>query len=148
MKPGALALVVALAAAPALTGSARAQDSGARGGLPRMAVSGDSALEARTTAIAATLRCPVCQGESVQDSPAELAQEMRALVREQLRDGKTPDEIRGYFVARYGEWILLEPRMKGLNILLYAFPVALVIGGLAFVVIVVRKWSNPESAAQ
>lgn len=147
MKSGALALVIAFAAAPGLTASAGAQDSGAQAGLPRAPVSGDSALEARTTAIAATLRCPVCQGESVQDSPAELAQEMRALVREQLREGKTPDEIRGYFVDRYGEWILLEPRMNGLNILLYAFPVALVIGGLTLIVFVVRKWTTPESAA-
>ena len=108
----------------------------------------DADLEARTTALASTLRCPVCQGESIQDSPADLAQDMRALVREQLRAGKTPEEVKAYFVGRYGEWILLEPRMSGLNILLYVFPVILVLGGLAFVVVLVRKWSasqpNPE----
>lgn len=108
----------------------------------------DSALEARTTAIAATLRCPVCQGESIQDSPSELAREMRALVRDQLREGSTPHEVRAYFVERYGEWILLEPTMKGLNVLLYVFPVALVIGGLALVAALVRKWTaagaNPK----
>jgi cytochrome c-type biogenesis protein CcmH len=109
----------------------------------------DAELEARTTAVASTLRCPVCQGESIQDSPADLAQDMRALVREQLRAGKTPEEVRAYFVGRYGEWILLEPRMTGLNILLYVFPVVLVLGGLALVVVLVRKWSasqpKPES---
>ena len=101
-------------------------------------------LEARTTAVASTLRCPVCQGESIQDSPADLAQDMRALVREQLRAGKTPEEVKAYFVGRYGEWILLEPKMTGLNILLYVFPVALVLAGLALVVVLVRKWSSPQ----
>lgn len=101
----------------------------------------DSALEARTSAVASTLRCPVCQGESIQDSPSELAREMRALVRDQLRAGRTPEEIKAYFVERYGEWILLEPTMKGLNVLLYVFPVLLVLGGLALVAVLVRKWS-------
>lgn len=103
----------------------------------------DADLEDRTSAVASTLRCPVCQGESIQDSPSQLAQDMRALVREQLRAGKTPEEVRAYFVGRYGEWILLEPRMTGLNVLLYVFPVALVLGGLALVVMLVRKWSPP-----
>ena len=104
----------------------------------------EAELEARTTAVASTLRCPVCQGESIQDSPADLAQDMRALVREQLRAGKTPEEVKAYFVGRYGEWILLEPKMTGLNILLYVFPVALVLAGLALVVVLVRKWSAPQ----
>ena len=68
---------------------------------------------------------------------------MRALVREQLRAGRTPEEVRAYFVGRYGEWILLEPKMTGLNVLLYVFPVALVLGGLALVAVLVRKWSAP-----
>lgn len=106
----------------------------------------DSALDAQVASVASTLRCPVCQGESIQDSPAELAQEMRAVVRDQLRAGKTPDEIRAYFVSRYGEWILLEPKMTGLNILLYVFPVALVIGGLVGVVVLVRRWTSAKGA--
>lgn len=107
----------------------------------------DGELEARTTAVASTLRCPVCQGESIQDSPSDLAQDMRALVREQLRAGKTPEEVKAYFVGRYGEWILLEPKMTGLNILLYVFPVVLVLGGLALVAVLVRKWSSPAPSA-
>ena len=104
----------------------------------------DPALEARVLELAAELRCPVCQGESIQDSPAELAQQMRAVVRDQLRAGRTPEEIKAYFVERYGEWILLEPKMTGLNIALYAFPVLLVIGGLAFVAVMVRRWTSPS----
>ena len=114
------------------------------GGLaPRVAPSGDAALEARTSAVAATLRCPVCQGESIQDSPAALAQQMRAVVRERLRSGETPDQVRAYFVSRYGEWILLEPEMTGLNVVLYVLPVVLVLGGLVFVVVLVRRWTTP-----
>lgn len=104
----------------------------------------DSVLDARTAAIAATLRCPVCQGESIQDSPAELAQQMRAVVRDRLRAGETPDEIKAYFVSKYGEWILLEPRMTGLNVLLYVLPVALIAGGLALVAVLVRRWTTPK----
>ena len=66
------------------------------------------------------------------------------MVRDQLRAGKTPAEIKAYFVSRYGEWILLEPKMTGLNILLYAFPVVLVAGGLWVVAVLVRKWSAPN----
>ena len=142
LRPAAT-LMVALCVAP----TARAQSAEARP-RPSVAVAADSALESRTAAVASTLRCPVCQGESIQDSPAQLAQDMKAIVRDQLRAGKTPDEIRAYFVARYGEWILLEPAMRGLNVLLYVFPVALVIGGLALVVVLVRRWSKPETSTQ
>lgn len=102
----------------------------------------DSALDERTAAVARTLRCPVCQGESIQASPSELAQQMRTLVRDRLRAGESPDQVRAYFVSKYGEWILLEPSMNGLNKLLYAFPVLLVIGGLAFVAVLVRRWTG------
>lgn len=105
----------------------------------------EAELDARTTAIASTLRCPVCQGESIQDSPSQLAQQMRAVVKDRLRAGESPEEIKAYFVGRYGEWILLEPKMTGLNILLYVLPVVLVLGGLAFVVMLVRRWTKAEA---
>lgn len=108
--------------------------------------SADTALEARTSAVAATLRCPVCQGESIQESPSALAQQMRAVVRDRLRAGQTPDEVRAYFVSRYGEWILLEPTMKGLNVLLYVLPIVLIGGGLVLVVFLVRRWTRQASA--
>jgi cytochrome c-type biogenesis protein CcmH len=126
--------VVAPAAVPG-----QGADSTAR----RAAAATDSALEARTSAIAATLRCPVCQGESIQDSPASLAREMRAVVKDRLRAGETPEQIKAYFVGRYGEWILLEPTTKGLNLALYILPVALVLGGLTLVVVLVRRWTAP-----
>jgi cytochrome c-type biogenesis protein CcmH len=141
----AAALVVAASsAAPAC-----AQDPSAPAARPSAeSARAEAALEARTTEVASTLRCPVCQGESIQDSPAQLAQDMRAVVRDQLRAGKTPAEIKAYFVSKYGEWILLEPAMTGLNVLLYVFPVVLVVGGLALVVVLVRRWSKPEASTQ
>jgi cytochrome c-type biogenesis protein CcmH len=108
----------------------------------------DSALEARTSAVAAKLRCPVCQGESIQDSPSTLAREMRGVVKEKLRAGETPEQIEAYFVARYGEWILLEPTTKGLNLMLYAFPFVLVIGGVTLVVFLVRRWTRAAPGAE
>ena len=107
----------------------------------------DSVLEARTSAVAATLRCPVCQGESIQDSPSELAQQMRAVVRDRLRAGESPEQIKAYFVGRYGEWILLEPKMTGLNIVLYILPVALIVAGLIVVVLLVRRWTRPVATS-
>jgi cytochrome c-type biogenesis protein CcmH len=126
-----------VAAAIAVASGVAAQQATPPGALP------DSVLEARTSAVAATLRCPVCQGESIQDSPAELAQEMRSVVKDMLREGRTPDEIRAYFVGRYGEWILLEPAMTGLNVLLYAFPIVVVLVGGVVVFMLVRRWSRP-----
>jgi cytochrome c-type biogenesis protein CcmH/NrfF len=102
-------------------------------------------LEARTTAVASTLRCPVCQGESIQDSPAELAKQMRQIVKERLRAGETPEQVQAYFMGRYGEWILLQPRKTGLNLLLYAWPVVLVLGGLTLVAMLVKRWTTPDA---
>lgn len=138
-----IAILPMTAAAFLLAGAGGAQTTAAPSPSFRPPVSTDSALEARTSAVAATLRCPVCQGESIQDSPSELAQQMRAVVRERLRAGESPEEIKAYFEARYGEWILLEPKMTGLNVILYIFPVVLAIGGLIFVVALVRKWTRP-----
>lgn len=102
---------------------------------------GDSALEARTSAVAAQLRCPVCQGLSIQDSPSELAQSMRSLVRDQLAQGKTPDQVKAYFVSKYGEWILLSPAPHGFNLLAYLIPVLIVVGGVAGIGLAVRRWT-------
>jgi cytochrome c-type biogenesis protein CcmH len=103
----------------------------------------DSALEARTSAVASQLRCPVCQGLSIQDSPSDLSQSMRAVVREQLAQGKTPEQVKAYFVSKYGEWILLAPSAHGFNLLAYAVPLLVVFGGGAGIVIAVRRWTRP-----
>jgi len=107
----------------------------------------DSVLEARTSAVAAQLRCPVCQGLSIQDSPSELSQQMRSLVRDQLAEGKSPEQVKAYFVSKYGEWILLEPVARGFNTLVYLLPLLIVVGGGALIVVVVRRWTSAAAIA-
>lgn len=107
----------------------------------------DSALDARTSAVAAQLRCPVCQGLSIQDSPSDLARSMRTIVRDQLAQGRTPEQVKAYFVSKYGEWILLEPKPHGFNLVAYAVPVLVVIGGGAVIALAVRRWTGNADAA-
>ena len=102
----------------------------------------DSALEAKVRAVASELRCPVCQGESIQDSPAALAQEMRAIVREQLAAGRTSDEVKAYFVDKYGEWILLRPRASGWNWMVYILPAVALLVGVTIVMRSARRWAT------
>jgi cytochrome c-type biogenesis protein CcmH len=105
----------------------------------------DTVLEARVRAVASELRCPVCQGESIQDSPAALAQEMRGIVREQLAAGRSPDEVKAYFVDKYGEWILLRPKAQGWNMLVYLLPLVVLLVGGAVVARATRRWTTPAS---
>jgi cytochrome c-type biogenesis protein CcmH len=101
-------------------------------------------IEDRAQAIAAALRCPVCQNLSVADSPSRLAGEMRAEVEGQLRAGRTDDEVRAFFVARYGEWVLLEPR----SLPPFLVPIAAVLVGLgAWAVVIVRRRPRAERTA-
>lgn len=106
-----------------------------------------TALERLTREVSLELRCPVCQGESIQESPAELAQEMKALVREQLAAGRTPDEVKAYFVARYGEWILLRPTTTGVNAALYWLPPVVLVAGGATVIFLARRWRRASRLA-
>ena len=101
----------------------------------------DSVLEARVREVASELRCPVCQGESIQDSPAALAQEMRAIVREQLGAGRSPAEVKAYFVDKYGEWILLRPKAQGWNMLVYVLPLVVLLLGAAVIARAMRRWT-------
>lgn len=105
----------------------------------------DSTLDAAVRAVASELRCPVCQGESIQDSPSGLAQEMRAVVREQLAAGRTPDEVKRYFADKYGEWILLRPRARGWNVLVYVLPLVALLLGAGIVMRATRRWATPRS---
>jgi cytochrome c-type biogenesis protein CcmH len=100
----------------------------------------DAELEAQVRDVASKLRCPTCRALSVQDSPSGMAQEMRDLIREQLRSGKTPDEVTSYFVDRYGEWILLKPRAEGFNWTVWLLPILMLAGGLFFVFMTARRW--------
>lgn len=99
----------------------------------------DPALESRARDISKDLRCLVCRNENIDDSHAALAKDLRLLVRERLVAGDTDDETIAYVVERYGEFVLLNPRMTGGNLVLWlAGPALLMVGG-AGVVIWVRR---------
>lgn len=101
------------------------------------------ALDRETDRVSALLRCPVCQGLSVNDSPAEMAVNMKRQVRTMLGAGYTGEQIIGYFETSYGEYVRLEPKREGLNWLVWLAPVlALIIGG-----VVVWRTSRRRSAA-
>lgn len=105
-------------------------------------------LQEKVKQVSKTLRCAVCQSESVWESNAELALQMKEIVRERLIQGESPDEIRAYFVSRYGDFILLKPRALGLNLLLWIGPFLLLAVGGVFLFRTLRKWvaeTSPES---
>ena len=89
----------------------------------------DPALEERARDISKGLRCVVCQNQSIDDSDADLARDMRLLVRERLIEGDTDAEVERYLVQRYGEFVLLKPALGGHTILLWATPALLLLGG-------------------
>lgn len=97
--------------------------------------------------IASQLRCVVCQNLSVADSPSEMATQMRGLVRERLAAGDSREQVIEYFVDRYGEWILLEPRRHGFTLLVWIAPIVAVLVGLGIVVLVLRRWTRTPVAA-
>ena len=97
----------------------------------------DKALEQRARDISKGLRCPVCQNESIDESFADLSADLRLLVRERLTEGDSDQEVVDFIVARYGEFVRLEPEFTGSNVLLWATgPIFLLIGlaiGLLFI---------------
>ena len=100
----------------------------------------DPVLEARARELSKGLRCLVCRNESIDESNAELARDLRLLVRERLVAGDTDDQAVDFIVARYGEYVLLKPRATGGNLVLYLIgPVLLLIGGAAATVYVRRQ---------
>jgi cytochrome c-type biogenesis protein CcmH len=131
------ALLAAAAALPL-----PAQQGAPRGVVQPLGTQTDEQLEARTRAVASVLRCPVCQGESIQDSPSDIAREMRAVIRDQLAAGMSEAEVKAYFVERYGEWVLLAPPARGFNLLLYIVPGLALVGGGAAVAIMARRWTR------
>lgn len=103
--------------------------------------------QAQVAEIGATLRCPTCQGLSVADSPSKVATSMREIIAEQLAAGRSADEIRQHFVARYGDWILLSPRTSGIGWLVWMLPVMVIIGALGGLIIALRGTPRRRPAA-
>jgi cytochrome c-type biogenesis protein CcmH len=109
----------------------------------------DPTLEARARSISANLRCLVCQNQSIDDSDADLARDLRVLVRERLVAGDTDAQATQYIVDRYGEFVLLNPVVAPHTALLWAAaPLVLVIGGVAVVVGMRRRRAVVTGAAE
>jgi cytochrome c-type biogenesis protein CcmH len=115
---------------PLLFALALAAALGARAAEP---LSGE-ALEQRVLEVADELRCPTCQAISVRDSEAAFSRQIRDKVRAMLREGRSEEEIKAYFVSRYGEWVLRAPKKEGVGLLLWVLPglAMLVAGALIF----------------
>jgi len=97
-------------------------------------------LDQRVYNVAAQLKCPVCQNESVADSSAAIAQQMRQVIRQDLQKGMSEQQILQYFAAHYGNTILLTPPQQGFNLLAWLMPVAIFLLGLGLVSYVIRDW--------
>jgi cytochrome c-type biogenesis protein CcmH len=102
----------------------------------------DPVLEARMQAIAVELRCLVCQNQTIADSHADLAVDLRNQVREMLRQGKSDREIIDYMTARYGDFVLYRPPVKGTTMLLWFGPAVLLVGGVGILWLVLRRRSR------
>jgi cytochrome c-type biogenesis protein CcmH len=99
----------------------------------------DAGQEARARAIFREVRCLVCQNESIDDSQAELAGDLRKLVRDEIKAGRSDDQVRTYLVSRYGEFVLLKPAFSWGNAALWGAPFAVVGLGLALWAANLRK---------
>jgi cytochrome c-type biogenesis protein CcmH len=112
--------------------------------LPALAVQPDEilpdpALEARARALSSELRCMVCQNQSIDDSDAPLARDLRILVRERLKAGDSDDKVLDFLTARYGEFVLLKPRFSVRTALLWLAPLAILLAGAAALVVALRR---------
>jgi cytochrome c-type biogenesis protein CcmH len=105
----------------------------------------DPALEARARTISQELRCLVCQNESIDDSNADLARDLRRIVRERLTAGDTDDQVMGFVTARYGDYVLLRPPLRAGTLALWFGPVVLLFAAIALLIL--RRRRRPAEAA-
>jgi cytochrome c-type biogenesis protein CcmH len=107
----------------------------------------DPALEARARTLSAELRCMVCQNQSIDDSNADLAKDLRLLVRERITDGDSDEQVLNYIVSRYGEFVLLKPRFSLRTLLLWGAPVLLILaGGISLIVFARKRAGKPTGS--
>lgn len=102
----------------------------------------DPAQERQARALMETIRCLVCQGQSIADSDAEMAGDMRSLIRERIQKGERPDAIRKWLIARYGDWVTYEPPLGRTTLFLWALPLLLLLLGGAVAMGRIRRKSR------
>ena len=108
----------------------------------------DPALEARARVLSKELRCMVCQNQSIDDSDAPLARDLRILVRERLQAGDSDQHVIDFLVARYGEFVLLKPRFSAHTALLWLGPVAVLLIGAFGLLVVARRYQTRARSGQ
>jgi cytochrome c-type biogenesis protein CcmH len=106
-----------------------------------------NALHQRTQEVASLLRCPVCQGLSVADSPSEMAINMKGQVRELLARGYTQEQILSYFERSYGQFVLLKPKMNGAGAAVWILPILAIVIGVVVVISKAKKLERPVEAS-
>src|SRR5688572_19995934 len=107
----------------------------------------EPALEVRVQRLGKELRCAVCQGLSMADSPSSMSGAPLDMVRELVSQGKTDEQVVAYFVERYGEWVLLEPTREGFNWFVWLGPIVLVLGALFVILRQIKQEPPPATAA-
>jgi cytochrome c-type biogenesis protein CcmH len=105
----------------------------------------ESDLDTQTREVAKTLRCTVCQTENVWESASPFAQEVRNSIRERLQQGHSPEEIRAYFLSRYGDYILMQPPRHGVNWIVWVGPFVLLGGGGVLLYRSLSRWVTPAA---
>lgn len=106
----------------------------------------DPALEARAQAVSKELRCVVCQNQSIEDSSAPLARDMRLLVRERLAAGDTDEQARAFLVARYGNFVLLKPPFQANTVLLWTGPLLILLVAAGGLLLAARSGARDDEA--
>ena len=138
--PASASAAPAVAAASAVASAAASAPASVRREAPGAhPTAADPALEARMLAITGELRCLVCQNQTIADSHADLAVDLRQEVRELLQKGRTPEQIRDYMTARYGDFVLYRPPLKASTAVLWLGPGVLLAIALAALVVVIRR---------
>ena len=107
----------------------------------------DPVMEQRYRDLTASMRCPLCENQAIDDSDAPISGDMRERVYQLLQDGQSDIEITNHMVSRFGEYILYNPRLENRTYLLWGIPVALLLGGLLLVVLIVRARRNSSASS-
>lgn len=105
----------------------------------------DPVLESRAREISRDIRCPVCQGETIDDSNAPISRDLRLIIRERLVAGDSDAEVVDYIVARYGEGVLFNPPAEGANLVLWLAGPVLLLAGIAVALSAARRRAGPET---
>ncbi|HEV2237163.1 MAG TPA: cytochrome c-type biogenesis protein [Ktedonobacterales bacterium] len=116
-------------------------------GATLLAAARPRSLDDRVMDVASQLQCLPCQGESVADSPSSWATQVRGVIRQQLRSGKSEQQVIQYFVDRYGENIRQDPPKSGFTLLMWLGPLAALATGIALVTVVARQWGAAAASA-